>query len=376
MCRQSPHRRLWEKYLRVFLFGAGASHSYSESPTGVRPPLAKNFFKAFNDLDISGDSYVRIGDVVNYVRDRRHVVVEKFINFNEDIETFLSEVEARIHTPAAAQALDFGERLRCIRTYDQSVLLFCAVLNEIQNGPTAREYSSLVRQLQNDDVLITLNWDTLLDRALSDSTRWFVDDGYDVQFEMIFESSYRKAIRSRSQWTLLKLHGSTNWFIPYHTRHLQTGHDGALAQAGPFCFVNAPNGYPTYKDRARTGYAPFSYFYYPPSLGSETNGIPTMPLIVPPIREKDYTRLAPFLDALWHRAQVSIKKCDELFIIGYSFPSTDIRAWSLIQQLKNRHDLLVHLIDPYPDAIATRLRKALSDEVRIDVRAQVFDGTI
>jgi hypothetical protein len=296
--------------MRVFLFGAGASHSYGRSPTGVMPPLATGFFRAFNDLDISGDPEVKIGNILGYVRDTRGIDAMDFMNFNENIESFLSEVEAKIHTPAQLTSLPIGERYRCVRLYDEMVFLFSAVLNEIQNGPVSVEYAQLVSTLEKDDTLVTLNWDTLLDRALADCGRWFPDDGYSVAFEAIYNKGFRKSVASRSKWRLLKLHGSTNWFLPYSTRNFETGEVVALAEGGPFCFHDAPQGFPAYHDRGRGGYEPFSYFYYPPDLPGGSRRIPTIPLLVPPIRDKDYRRMAPFLDALWTEAARAIECCD------------------------------------------------------------------
>lgn len=117
--------------MRVFLFGAGASHSYPLSPTGVRPPLAKGFFEAFNKLDISGDRYVLIGDIVNYVRNTRGINPFQFSGWNENIEDFLTEIDEQTGTPQKALALPFPLRALYSRTYNQMIFLFASVLNEI-----------------------------------------------------------------------------------------------------------------------------------------------------------------------------------------------------------------------------------------------------
>ncbi|MBA7578018.1 hypothetical protein ES708_19874 [subsurface metagenome] len=49
----------------VYILGAGASYAYDQSPTGVRPPLARGFFQAYKDLPISEDLDVRVGDLIN-----------------------------------------------------------------------------------------------------------------------------------------------------------------------------------------------------------------------------------------------------------------------------------------------------------------------
>jgi hypothetical protein len=78
-----------------FIFGAGASKSYTDSPTGQKMPLAKEFFKVFNSLDISQKPWVLVGYIVNYVRDNYGVNPIEFEAFNEDIEAIHSEIHEK-----------------------------------------------------------------------------------------------------------------------------------------------------------------------------------------------------------------------------------------------------------------------------------------
>ena len=77
----------------IYLLGAGASHSYSESPTGVRPPVASGFFEAYSALDISEDFGVRVGAIVNHVRDTYGIMPEAFDSFDQDIELFMTHFD-------------------------------------------------------------------------------------------------------------------------------------------------------------------------------------------------------------------------------------------------------------------------------------------
>lgn len=74
----------------TYILGAGASFTYDESPTGVRPPLANGFFGAYCSLDISGDIQVRVGDIVTYVRDEYGLQPENFSAFDENVESFMT----------------------------------------------------------------------------------------------------------------------------------------------------------------------------------------------------------------------------------------------------------------------------------------------
>ena len=52
---------------KVVIIGAGASKSYSESKTGLRMPIANDFFSTFTRLEISGNPWVLIGNIIEYV---------------------------------------------------------------------------------------------------------------------------------------------------------------------------------------------------------------------------------------------------------------------------------------------------------------------
>jgi hypothetical protein len=391
--------------MNVYIFGAGASHSYAESPTDVLPPLAKDFFQTYRALDIAADRFVRVGSIVNYVRDTRHLDVLDFADWEENIEDFLTEIDERIGTHDAAKSLSFGTLIQYTQAYDQMIFLFSSVLNEIQNGPVCRNYLKTCRQLSESDVLITFNWDTLLDRALHESGRWHTEDGYGLKFKAIFKDGWVSGeTKSKSTNLLLKLHGSTNWVMPYLTidyraRERRFANPTIDPNERPmFCFQHATRKYPTYHDRSRTGYQPFSYFYYPPDIPVRTDsqappgfvrmsinaspdvpefgatsigGYPqvSMPLIVPPVRNKQYGLLGNALDILWDSAEKAITSCDRLYVIGYSCPVTDVRAWRLltagVESRKKRLELT--LIDPFPTNLAQRFRDAFGDRIELKV---------
>ena len=80
----------------VYLLGAGASHSYGESPTGVRPPLARGFFESYSALAIAEDLEVRVGSTVNHVRDTYGLPPEGFGLFEQDIEQFMTHLDIQV----------------------------------------------------------------------------------------------------------------------------------------------------------------------------------------------------------------------------------------------------------------------------------------
>lgn len=395
--------------MEAFLFGAGASHSYSQSPTGVRPPLARGFFQAYHDLDISGDRYVLVGAIVNYVRDTRGVDPFKFGDWKENIEDFLTEIDERIGDPERALSLAIDKRFHYARAYSEMIFLFATVLNEIQNGPVCANYSKLVRSLTRDDVLITFNWDTLLDRALHEGGRWHPVDGYGVNFVKSFDNGWKDIeAQSPTQNVLLKLHGSTNWLMPYFSLHFQKGirtftNPAVDPLTRPmFCFINSDSTYETYENRSRAGYAPFSYYYYPPDIPiaagdrpgyklisvisapdlsehakTTIGGYPysSMPLVIAPVRHKEYGLMGNALDGLWQRASTALRECQRLTIIGYSFPPTDIRAWQLLDQAcaQRKSALPLTIVSPSADDLARRMIERLGNQIAVTPENGTFN---
>ena len=357
---------------------------------------------------------VRIGDIINYVRDTRGLDPIRFGQWEENIEDFLSEIDVILSNPKAVSKLSFGTKLSLDKAYSQMMFLFSSVLNEIQNGDVCVNYSKICRSAGSEDCFITFNWDTLLDRSLQAETFWRPDVGYGFEFHSIFRDKWVKPEKpTHSAPSLIKLHGSTNWLMPYFSldyryseRRFANKHI-EKTERPIFCFHSAQKRYPTFGDRSRTGYQPFSYFYYPPNLpirddddsepgrrrmaislspdtgdfgNMRTGFAPTesMPLIIPPVRNKQYSLMGDTFDSLWDDAQIAIQNCDKLLIIGYSFPQTDTKSWELLSGAIQQRgaQLPVLLVDPYPQALEARLVERFPHEIALQVEAATFEQFI
>lgn len=408
----------------VYLFGAGASHAYADSPTGIRPPLAREFFRTYHTLPISEDLDVRVGDIVNYVRDNYGITPTDFDSFDAHAEQFMTRLHNRICEFAArlpAKNMEcaelLGEFMVHVKTYDQMIFLFAHILNEIQNGPLCTQYAHLVARCSPSDTLVTFNWDTLLDQALFTDPRWSPDTGYGVTFRRILDEDWREPCSQESELTYLKLHGSTNWLVNYISYSLQTGErimvtprpkpgttsialdfnlerrpTGEVVmrpvvhevqrgyspppkpgepEAQPCCFVQARKPFRTYANRYRGGYRPFSCFFPP---NDPDHDIPLMPLIVPPTKVKLYEEFGHIIDPLWEAASNACVRAERVVIIGYSLPQTDERARQLLRSAAIAGNPEIHIVNPSAESLI----KQLTDEVGFQRRrvlwvADTFD---
>lgn len=233
-------------------------------------PIARDFFQTFSALPLSTHPWVLQGAIYNYLERFRGVDPSRYLSGGIDIEELHSEI---LDAVLAVQP-QTTDRFQLQHAHLQMVFIFACAVNAIQNGPVSTTHVALAQRLTAEDTVVTFNWDTLMDRALAETTPWKVDFGYSVRPRKIYSEGWRApddATPTSGAPVLLKLHGSTNWI----TGHETTTADGTpvLMQAAPanslYVFERGRQAYPTYAGRFMPGYEPYSYGYYPPNLDDE-----------------------------------------------------------------------------------------------------------
>lgn len=370
--------------MKVLLLGAGASKAYSESPTGVSPPIARDFWNAFRKLKNASHPWVMLHRLMLFLEQYKQQSFTDFLHTEVDIEEFHSEIEELMRKSLSGHA-----RIPAViigGAYTELIFLFAFVMNEIQNGPISRAHQSLARALNQEDVVVTFNWDTLMDRALAQETNWKTDFGYGVVPRLVYQEGWKspESTNERRSPLLLKLHGSTNWL----TSHININKDDQviLTQSSSpetlHILECAQQPYETYEGRFMPGYQEFSYGYYPPNLPdlgrsveeghvlvryqiknpfmpegeSGDSGLVSMPLIIPPVKEKQYDLFGDLFTKLWYEAETALTRADQIIIIGYSFPRTDHQSNNLfLKAFKNRTTIpQVSIVLPKPDSLASK----------------------
>lgn len=162
-------------------------------------------------------------------------------------------------------------------------------------GDTATEYDVLVSALNTGDVVISLNYDTLLDSALV-RKGWDPKEGYGIaggaekfKWRPTTINTNLRGVR------LLKLHGSLNWFV-----------------RGSFSDLSAV----FYKKPTRITRPRFN----------ELNGYVRQ--IVPPIYGKFFDH--DHWRSLWTDAYAALRQADTLVVIGCSLINTDFHLRALV----------------------------------------------
>jgi len=197
----------------LVIFGAGASYGSADGPEELRPPLADQLL----DYPEVARKYRGSSVVVDYVRRR---MAERSLL----LEDALAEFGAR-----AKQATTSQQHLVAFRFYLCDVIASAAdQWLDTTSGQT--RYLSLLNYLaewqeeSNEPIaLVTFNYDTLLDDALSE------------QFPEWVRGDFKSYIEHR-QWSLLKLHGSVTWSRLAESERWQdeTNYQRAIHEANGF----------------------------------------------------------------------------------------------------------------------------------------------
>lgn len=168
---------------------------------------------------------------------------------------------------------------------------------------------------QPGDIVLTFNYDDALETALKRAGKWAVWDGYG------FPIDAERA--TGSPVTVLKLHGSVNWWAS---------------------LFNGAMGGSTFDPRHTLGLRPVVADYNMKALGYASELDPKCPrrtakvsVMVAPFRKKEFffettygREYGEFYDDLWSAAGAALERATSIYILGYSLPASDERARQLL----------------------------------------------
>lgn len=185
----------------------------------------------------------------------------------------------------------------------------------------AREHDEAVKKFIHavgpNDVIVTFNWDTLIEQHL-----------YEAKKPFIFGLSDTSII------SVLKLHGSLSWI------QLPATPETEPEPAQPQRLVELDRD-------SRLYFLNHEYLSQLDKISSKHR-----PYIIPPVWHK--TPILPFIQQLWYQAHLSIGEamCEEhskVIVIGYSLPPEDLHARALLRAVLGvnaEEGGKMYLIDP------------------------------
>jgi len=285
---------------RVFVIGSGFSASMG------LPTLTSLFEKVMSFTERPGETDKRnINTALDFLYP--HFDMRVSPPSYPPFEEFLSLVIAAEDFPSFWKGTWQSWRNSALR------LLTDFMANKSKEAENSSLLHKFVGNLKNGDVIITFNWDTLIERSLLAQSK-----------KINFNARDEEAI------SVLKLHGSLNWVdIP----------EGMA--------LKHPESVRTLGDKVV--YTP-DYKYY-----DIWDVLDSPPLIVPPGLSKRVMSNHIFKD-IWNEAFQSLSSADSVTFIGYSIPRDDIQARSLLTLgwYSRTHDrtkdpIKYMLIDPNPE---------------------------
>jgi len=179
----------------------------------------------------------------------------------------------------------------------------------------AKELSSL----EKGDVVITTNWDSLVERILLEQGRWTPSDGFGFPVNLkrkgFGEEGLPPEFPRESEIRVLKLHGSFGWSSREYPRKLYIRFDGYLEHL-----------------YIRLGSRP---------LFLRDNDEPVIPdhstdqsVVVYPTFLKRFEH--PELQKIWSAAHGALLATNEIQILGYSLPDDDTPVRVLLNSIRGR----------------------------------------
>ena len=181
--------------------------------------------------------------------------------------------------------------------------------------------------------VLSFNYDVLADRALLEGPRaglwrWSHTDGYG------FTPKSQSVPKERSTLTLLKLHGSMNWYIPTPGRTRAN----VYAKHTP---VYVPQ--PARNSKAPAWQRRRSY------LGHSANRV--FPLLVPPVFEKG-TQIIGVLQSVWNQASVALREATVVFVWAILLRRLSIMLKCCSHSAPGRREHRLIAINPSREALA------------------------
>lgn len=294
---------------KIFIVGAGASKGHTNGDF----PVINEFFKVANKLNILSDGGKKIKteykDLEKYVRGYFNLnILKKDIN----IEEVMTNLEIDIEKSDSYELVILRNKI---------INIIRSTLSKLSEKAFHRdsEYNLFYKMLNNNDTILTYNWDLLLDNVLG---REIVVPDY----SKISELGKKEKQQYKNMWEDLTAVRDLKWsteipYIIYQSKGYYLKLHGSIDWAycpnkdcGSYSKVFAVNQ--------------LNKKHYCFECGSRVQY-----LIVPPVLNKDFRHI-PFIKKVWNFARNEISRADEIIIWGYSLPPTDFYSKWLFRQTK------------------------------------------
>jgi hypothetical protein len=331
----------------VFLIGAGLSRGLTDSQ-GLMPPLDNDFFQmlAKKHQSLPGE-YIPRGNTIPHYKFRIDQEVPPYSQASDPgniywiyglIQTIwhMSPIDLA-NKPFSLEEfitflqLDRQEAIKIKNKQKSDTNYFVELVLEHRLLSYLKDFSRLALEdvsllklarliLAENSTVITTNYDLILESVIEKSSaetnktfniafsKWNPKFAYAIRFSQ--KDSFNSSSINRPLF--LKLHGSLNW--------------SSISNTGT-TNPKPENGLLLYNERQLHAYL---------ELG---HSMLYIPLIVPMTLYKQKYYLHPAITSVWRNALRELSECENLIVIGYSFPPTDFHVKKLFLDSFVGHEL-------------------------------------
>lgn len=331
----------------VILLGAGATLSdVATNPHRSRPPLDKRFFSEARLTEPD-----RVATIHDYMR--KTYATDVLDPAHDSLEGVMAQVYTDLFNPRL--------EVTAGHTFRELMRLFngrlATTTNEIHPTNKRFLYRIVARYLAegvrpSEITIITFNQDLQVEKCLhlmSTVSRWSHHADRIFSFPGLYSLGLPSAnVTSPSEASeqvfpasdpkddcisLLKLHGSLNWYSSHSSRAPSTS---AMFKPSRKLWVTC-----------RRSIEPRM------TLQGKQRSMYTLPVIVPPVSHKSAV-LHDSMKTLWRRAETRLRNADEIVVFGYSCPALDFESSNQLRrsQINRPHKPAISLIDPDPTTVA------------------------
>lgn len=333
----------------VYVLGAGTNMVVRHRIRGVRPPLARDFFRQLHrglNVNELAELRDRNAELYEYIERNWGLSCRDLSTADFDLEECFTRLE-REEKDASARGEVAGTYYDTWKIKGQLTGLFAELLQEVayNQPPGNRGLKPLARRILEDRAaVVTFNYDTLLEEAMIEESgrSWDPIPAYAAPFDLIEPRGWGSLQEflpgmfpaQAHAAPFLKMHGSLNWF------RIAGGGEPVKDTSGMLVVRHAR--------LEQTLVRPVGG----PAVASTTGHTFRMPdgtlleqLIITPVLHKEVDQ-SPFAQT-WRKAKDEMRGCSRLVVCGYSFPRTDVATRELFQQsfAENAPDELV-IINP------------------------------
>ncbi len=268
---------------------------------------------------------------------RRLVSTEHSSALTDDVEVYLTYLSQRYPWQSEPEA-----------TYEQAGFLklreaIADVISEAEDKAFSTERPRWLPQIleywrRKKPYVITFNYDTCIERAALDFPE-HGDNGLleDVEDPDLYCAPLQDARRrtgtifmgdKKPPFSLLKLHGSTNWYCSNTT--VLSGEQVYVVPVRSYEGEKGAEHKATYEQCVRD----------------------KVPLIIPPVTDKEDFYGNDFFRSIWGTAEEALQSSERVFCIGYSMPMTDLAIRCFLATIRpdpKRHFYIVNMVNPEDD---------------------------